>query len=412
MSRRALPILQGIVLREYQAAVLRAIFDEAGTGRNAVVVMPCGGGKTVIGVTAITVVQAPSLVVVTNQVSADQWRGAILRHTGLGERDVRLYDCGASELSAVEHTLPMVLISTYAKLCHPDTAPFNPAAHPFALIILDEMHHCAATEYNRVLAPVTLRTQFLGLTATYVREDDRLDSGLKTLVPSSCIFVYTNWKQLMDAGYIARVQCVEITCENEEVKRRVLEALLRLHGRDGRMDKILVWCESESTAKELGTTHSIPVIVQGTTERTRRAILHQYNTNPAACALVAVHVLDEALDAPCANVGIQVEGHGASRRQHVQRAGRLSRLKPSGHQDSVFYSLVMEDGKEAENAAARRAYLTSGKIGLPCIIIEAEQVLQATRSAPMKRVFEECNEEEEEAVGGSGGGGGGGGGDI
>jgi DNA excision repair protein ERCC-3 len=69
----------GWTLRPYQRKAVD-IFNEGGSG---VVVLPCGAGKTLVGAAAMADTKTTTLILVTNSVSARQWRDELLKRTSL-----------------------------------------------------------------------------------------------------------------------------------------------------------------------------------------------------------------------------------------------------------------------------------------------------------------------------------------
>lgn len=78
----------------------------------------------------------------------------------------------------------------------------------WGLLLLDEVHTIPAKMFRRVLTIVQAHCK-LGLTATLVREDDKI-TDLNFLIGPK---IYeANWMELQKAGHIAKVQCAEVWC--------------------------------------------------------------------------------------------------------------------------------------------------------------------------------------------------------
>ena len=55
------------------------------------VVLPCGAGKTIVGAAAMARARATTLILVTNTVSARQWRDELIRRTSLTADEIGEY---------------------------------------------------------------------------------------------------------------------------------------------------------------------------------------------------------------------------------------------------------------------------------------------------------------------------------
>lgn len=76
----------------------------------------------------------------------------------------------------------------------------------WGLLILDEVHQVPANTFRRVITACPSHTK-LGLTATLVREDDRI-SDLNFLIGPK--LYEANWLDLAAAGHLSTVSCSEI----------------------------------------------------------------------------------------------------------------------------------------------------------------------------------------------------------
>lgn len=72
---------------------------------------------------------------------------------------------------------------------------------------LSEVQTIPAKMFRRVLTTVNAHCK-LGLTATLVREDDKI-ADLNFLIGPK--LYEANWMELQNLGYIARVQCAEVS---------------------------------------------------------------------------------------------------------------------------------------------------------------------------------------------------------
>merc|ERR1719354_1196093 len=198
----------------------------------------------------------------------------------------------------------------------------------------------------------------LGLTATLVREDDKI-SDLNFLIGPK--LYEANWMELQNKGYIAKVQCSEVflpmTPEfyqeylNISSRKRMLlyvmnpnkfracHYLVKYHER--RNDKIVVFSDNVFALKEYALLMGKPYIYGPTSTAERKQILSNFIHNKAVKTIFISKVGDNSIDLPEANVLIQVSSHGGSRRQEAQRLGRILRAKKGGLQEeynAFFYS--------------------------------------------------------------------------
>ena len=79
----------------------------------------------------------------------------------------------------------------------------------WGMIVLDEVHTIPAKHFRRVLSTISSHCR-LGLTATLVREDDKI-ADLNFLIGPK--LYEANWMELWNNGYLARVQCAEVWCQ-------------------------------------------------------------------------------------------------------------------------------------------------------------------------------------------------------
>jgi len=243
-------------------------------------------------------------------------------------------------------------------------------------VLLDEVHVVPANIFRRVLT-VTKAHCKLGLTATLVREDDRI-SDLNFLIGPK--LYEANWMDLQKAGHIANVQCVEVWCpmapefyheylNAETIGRKLLlyvmnpikfqytQFLIKYHEQRG--DKIIVFSDNifalQAYAKKLGK----PFIYGPTSGTERMRILNQFQHNPALKTIFISKVGDTSIDLPEANVIIQISSHYGSRRQEAQRLGRILRPKARSEDEfnAFFYSLVSKDTQEMFYSTKRQQFL-------------------------------------------------------
>ena len=348
----------------YQQAAVHAFVD---AGSHDVIVLPCGAGKTVVGMMAAARLGTWALVIATGREACAQWRRELLHKSSLGREDVALYDSASRQVAPVT-------LTTYAMLSrrggggktghvHFDTL----AEHPWGLVIYDEVHLLPAPVF-RLTAELQARRR-LGLTATLVREDGRAGDVFALIGPKR---YDVPWRELEASGHIAAATCYEtrvplaeslrqvyVTAETREqpriaaenpAKLRVLREIAERHEGD-RTLVLGTYLESlKAAARMLGSR-----IVTGETSHRERERTYEDFRSGRIRRLVLSRVGNFALDLPEANVLIQLSGTMGSRQEEAQRLGRVLRPKPGG---ASFYAIVTRDTVEQEQALHRQLFLT------------------------------------------------------
>jgi DNA excision repair protein ERCC-3 len=356
-------------LRDYQRAAADA-FHAGGSDRGGcgVVVLPCGAGKTVVGIAAMHLLQTNTLVLTTNTVAVRQWCREILDKTDLRPDQVGEYTGEQKEIRPVTVATYQILTHRKGKLdafTHLDL--FDKGG--FGLIVYDEVHLLPAPVF-RATAGIQARRR-LGLTATLVREDGRADEVFSLIGPKR---YELPWKQLERQGFLAPARCIEvrvplaparaqryaaagarnqirIAADNEQ-KDDVVGALLQRHARD----RVLVIGQYLEQLQHLATIFRLPLIT-GQTPNAERDRLYAAFRKGEIPHLIVSKVGNFAIDLPDANVAVQVSGTFGSRQEEAQRLGRVLRPKSDGGPAS-FYSLVSADTREQEFGKKRQLFLT------------------------------------------------------
>ncbi|KAJ3026305.1 hypothetical protein HK097_006481 [Rhizophlyctis rosea] len=253
----------------------------------------------------------------------------------------------------------------------------------WGLVVLDEVHVVPAEMFKKVLTLAPAHCK-LGLTATLVREDDKIDRLNYLIGPK---LFEANWMELSRSGFIADVECCEVLCpmtaeffrewvrEKDSRKKHLLTTLnptkvrtcavlVGMHLERG--DKVIVFSDNVFSLKLYASTLGCPFIYGGTSQSERMRILQTFRASPGGSCIFLSKVGDTSLDLPEASVLIQVSGLFGSRRQEAQRLGRILRAKErrvdagGGRglgKDAWFYSLVSKDTEEVYYAAKRRGFL-------------------------------------------------------
>lgn len=371
--------------RSYQEKSLSKMFGNS-RARSGIIVLPCGAGKSLVGVSAAARIKKSCLCLCTNSVSVDQWKYQFQLWTTLREDQVCRFTSANHEWFKGEGA--GVCITTYTMVAYSGKRSAESERimeeimnREWGLILLDEVHVVPAQMFRKVLGIVKAHCK-LGLTATLVRED-QLITDLNFLIGPK--LYEANWLDLTRNGHIANVQCAEVWCPMTSEflreylkpersssqkqllfvmnpnKARACEYLVRYH--ETRGDKIIVFSDNLFALREYAVRMKKPFLYGGTGHQERTRILHAFKTNPAVNTIFLSKVGDNSLDIPEANVLIQISSHGGSRRQEAQRLGRILRKKKSragtglDDFDAFFYTLVSTDTKEVYFTSKRQQFL-------------------------------------------------------
>ncbi|MEW5956973.1 MAG: DNA repair helicase XPB [Chloroflexota bacterium] len=353
-------------LRDYQVEAVEA-FYQAGRARggSGIIVLPCGSGKTIIGLGVMASVANQTLIITTNNVSVHQWRDELLTKTSVVPDDI-------GEFTGLSKMIKPITVTTYQMLTHRRSKeePFHNLEiftnHNWGLIIYDEVHLLPAPVF-RATTNIQARRR-LGLTATLVREDGREEDVFALIGPKR---YDVPWKVLENRGYIAEAVCTEyrlplpyeeelvyahadqrqkfrIASENSR-KIALAEELIINHPDDS----ILVIGQYISQLEKVAAELNLPLITGKTKHLEREALYADFKAGRIK-ALIVSKVANFAVDLPDASVLIQVSGTFGSRQEEAQRLGRILRPK---HRSSYFYTLVSKSTTEQSFAVNRQLFL-------------------------------------------------------
>ena len=357
-------------LRTYQAQAVDAFMgagNEEGEGGSGVVVLPCGAGKTIVGLTALARFGMKTLILCTNVTALRQWRDEIINRTTLTEEEV-------GEYSGSEKVVRPVTLSTYQMLTHrrsknDDFVHFGLFdKEDWGLIIYDEVHLLPAPIFRSV-AQLQARRR-LGLTATLVREDGKQTDVFALIGPKRFDMP---WKDLEQQGWIATARCIEVRVElppedrmeyavaddrekfrlasTNSRKLDVVRGLLQRHEGERILLIGMYIDQLEAVAREW----KVPLIT-GRTRQSDRDRLFQRFREGEDPVLVISKVGNFSVDLPDASVAIQVSGTWGSRQEEAQRLGRVLRPKKDGN-TAHFYSIISKETTEQEFGERRQLFL-------------------------------------------------------
>ncbi|WP_053960194.1 DNA repair helicase XPB [Sulfobacillus thermosulfidooxidans] len=353
-------------LRPYQIAAVQSFWGDGAVDRgNGVIVLPCGAGKTLVGLGVMEKVQAHTLILTTSVASLHQWRDELLDKTSLNPDDI-------GEYSSRTKSIKPVTLTTYQLLSHRQKGEYvhfyRLDDHDWGLIIYDEVHLLPAPVF-RLTASLQARRR-LGLTATLIREDGRADDVFSLIGPKRFDMP---WKDLEQQGWIAEASCREIrVCMPESWRERYAMAEDNERARiaasnpakigtihellaDHEGDHILIIGQYLDQLEQIRQEIHAPMIT-GQTPVAEREKLYQQFRDGDIPVLIVSKVANFAIDLPDANVAIQVSGAFGSRQEEAQRLGRILRPKKDGG-PATFYTIVSEDTKEQDFAQKRQLFL-------------------------------------------------------
>lgn len=405
--------------RSYQVDAVEAATKE-GVLNSGCLLLPCGAGKTLVGIMLLCKVKKPTLIVCAGSVSVDQWKNQIMDYAtydsihevetkkrGSNSMTTRISCITGKQKDDVTDETDIV-ITTYSMLVsafkqfRKKTDPFRDApvstrsrkrkADPkenlfssFGLLLLDEVHVIPADAFRESISFLDAKAA-IGLTATYVREDRKILDLFHLVGPK---LYDVSMESLVRMGFLANVECIEVhtpmtrefgleymdqsgrrssagrlpimvlLAASNPHKMMCVHDLVARHVAAGA--KILVFCDHILLLQEYAAMLQAPVVYGGTQLKERLMIFSDFQTTSKVNVICISRVGDVSVNLPSANVVIQVSSHGGSRRQEAQRLGRILRPKDSaagkGETQAWFYSIVSTDTLEMQYAAHRTAFL-------------------------------------------------------
>ena len=365
-------------IRPYQEKSLSKMFGN-GRAKSGIIVLPCGAGKTLVGITAACTIKKGVIVLCTSSMSVVQWRQEFLKWSNINPDDVAIFTAESKNKFSGSTG---IIVTTYSMVTNSRERSHDSKkmmdflrGREWGLMLLDEVHVVPAEMFRRVISSIKSHSK-LGLTATLLREDDKI-SHLNFLIGPK--LYEANWMELSQQGHIAKVQCAEVWCpmptefydEYLRATARMKRTLYAMNPRkfqacqylinyhEARGDKIIVFSDELYSLKQYALKLKKVFIYGGTSQAERMQVLENFQHNPAVNTLFLSKIGDTSLDLPEATCLIQISSHFGSRRQEAQRLGRILRAKRRNDEgfNAFFYSLVSKDTQEMYYSSKRQAFL-------------------------------------------------------
>jgi DNA excision repair protein ERCC-3 len=353
-------------IRAYQKDAAFSLVGNKGPGTGfGTIVLPCGAGKTIVGMLVMQMLGASTLIISTNISAVHQWITELLDKTNLTPDMISEYTGESKKISPVT-------IATYQILTwRPEKTGAFPhfeifRARDWGLIIYDEVHLLPAPVFRVAAELQSIRR--VGLTATLVREDGLEGMVFSLVGPKRCD---VPWKELEEAGWIAKAECVELRVDLEEsleIEYAVADArgkyrlasentakfpLVRLLVQRFYDDKILVIGQYIDQLIEIQKLLGAPLITGKTANPDRDMLYAQFRSGEVRVLIVS-KVANFAIDLPDASMAIQVSGTFGSRQDEAQRLGRILRPK---ERTSRFFTLITRNTVEEDFSSNRQKFL-------------------------------------------------------
>jgi DNA excision repair protein ERCC-3 len=339
----AIPITlrDSVELRPYQASALES-FESGGDG---VVLLPCGAGKTIVGVAAAARIGGPALVLAPSRTVGEQWRAAFADVTDCSPADVRW--AGETANGAT-----IVLATYYAATS--GLAGGELVGRQWRLVIYDEVQSLPANVFR--LAAAIEADRRLGLSATLVREDGREAEVFALVGPP---LYDASWLELERDGWIAPARCVEVrvpAAATDAVAVRYRMAVVqRILAQHEHHPTIVVGTDVGSL-RAIGRRLGFPVLTGASSSERRSELLHAFRAGELV-TLGLSRIGSVGIDLPDASILIQVSGTFGSRQEEAQRLGRV--LRPAAGKTAHFYTIVAAGTREQHFASRRQRFLVN-----------------------------------------------------
>jgi len=357
------------IVRDYQESAIGAFYrGGALEGGSGVIVLPCGAGKTIVGIGVMNLLKTQTLILVTNTVALRQWREELLDKTTADPEMIGEYSGERKDIRPI--TIATYNILTYRRRKSDEFVHFNLfMSKNWGLIIYDEVHLLPAPVF-RMTSEIQSKRR-LGLTATLIREDG-LETDVFSLIGPKKFDM--PWKLLEKSSWIAEALCTEIriplpeslrapySVAGDREKFRIasenedkIDIVIRLvtHHRGA---NILIIGQYLAQLREIARKFNFPIITGSTPVSERESMYARFKRGEIS-TLVVSKVANFSVDLPDANVAIQVSGTFGSRQEEAQRLGRILRPK-AGENRAYFYNVISSHSVEEKFAHNRQLFLT------------------------------------------------------
>ncbi|GAA5515042.1 uvrABC system protein B [Deinococcus carri] len=363
--------------------------------RRGVVVLPTGGGKTLVAQLAMRDTPRSTLICVPTLDLLHQWYAGLL--AAFPDANVGVLGGGSKDDTPV-------LVSTY------DSAAIyaEDLAGRYGLLICDECHHLPAP-FKRAIAEMSLAPYRLGLSATLGRSDGR-EADLDELLGP---VVYTAQPEDLAGQSLAAYREVIIRVRLSQHEQQRYDECIRLrndflrrsgiklgsldgwrqfilssgtpqgraamlahrearglaYGTEGKLsvleeifanhpaERTLVFSDDNATAYRVGQAFLVPVITHQTPVKERHKLLERFRDGTYR-VLATSRVLNEGVDVPEASVAVVLSGT-ATEREYIQRLGRI--LRKAQDKKAVLYEIITEGTSEERVSQQRRGQWQPGQ---------------------------------------------------
>ncbi|KAI5797069.1 P-loop containing nucleoside triphosphate hydrolase protein [Pyronema domesticum] len=411
-------------IRSYQEVSLNKMFGN-GRAKSGIIVLPCGAGKTLVGISAGCTIKKSIVVLATSAMSVVQWRQQFIQWSNIDPDQIAVF---TSENKAAFKGDAGIIVSTYSMVTQTRGRSHDSEkmmqflmGREWGLLILDEVHVVPAAMFRKVLTSINSHAK-LGLTATLLREDDKV-SDLNFLIGPK--LYEANWMELAELGHIAKVQCAEVWCpmspefytqylNEQDARKKTLYYIMNprkfqacqflIDHHEKRGDKIIVFSDNVFALQQYALKLGKAYIFGETPQQERMRILENFQLNDQVNTIFLSKIGDTSLDLPEATCLIQISSHYGSRRQEAQRLGRILRAKRRNDEgfNAFFYSLVSKDTAEMYYSNKRQAFLVDQGYAFKVIThlqgIEKMPGLHFTTLAERKELLESVMLQNSEAA--------------
>lgn len=397
-----------LVIREYQTKAAESIVADKrpGTGFGTIA-LPCGSGKTIVGMKIMSMLKTSTLIITTNITAVHQWIDELLDKTNLTREQI-------AEYTGENKNIAPVTIATYQILTwRPDKESAFPHFSIFrerawGLIIYDEVHLLPAPVFRVVAELQAVRR--VGLTATLVREDGCQGHVFSLVGPKR---YNVPWKELEKNGFIASAQCIELRVNLPEslaleyamasprekhkiastnpAKIQVAKELVETFSDD----KILVIGQYLNQLKEIAELLEVPLITGKTPNAEREKIYADFRSGKNRVIVVS-KVANFAVDLPDASMAVELSGAFGSRQEEAQRLGRILRPKnmnkPGEHcsGNSKFFTIITRRTSDEDFGSNRQKFLAEQGYSYKIILYNDATDLEQLQECALMQKTAEC----------------------